>query len=635
MAQSENNQGCSPETAGQVSVPESLGRARLLVAAVAILAYLNTLNADFTFDDVFIVRDNPTIRSVAHIPQLFALDYWAGTPAPNRDTTLYRPFTLITYTLNRALTGPGPAGFHAVNILLHAAVCVLLFEVLFILFASWRLALVAATLFAVHPIHTEAVAGIVGRAEILAFGGIMGSILLYEYAMKAKRERSAWLFGAGSIAVFFLGMLSKELGIIVPALIVWREWLLLSAGEQTPERKHRRILWLGAAIIAAAVFLGLRSQAISGRGMTMGYMGVAPGLRMATALRVCLEYLELMLFPLRLCAEYWVTEVPIAHSWLDSGVVAAVGALLASAAFIFFYHRRFPAACWGMGVFAAALFPVSNLAFAIGVIKAERLLYTPSAGFFTLLACGITPLIYTENLRRRQLFRSIFALILLLLFARTWVRNRDWHDNLTLARATLKTSPNSPAFHEILAAHARKIGRNDVAQRHFLASLAARRNAGTLFNLGNIARDEKKSAEAESWYHQALAMAPHNPDIINNLALLLEKAGKTEAASRLLRDAIQHNPNHPGAYVNLLSICIAHHDLRTGLPLADKARQRFPAISDIHYNASALYSLAGKKEQARDSLATARALEARQKTGKTRRHNRQHAPIPGQKYGPH
>ena len=136
----------------------------LLVVASAIVVYLNAFGNDFVLDDIALIRDNVRIRSLANVPHLFASSYWGYGGAQ----ALYRPLVLVTYALNYAVHGLSTIGYTAVNVSLHAAVSLLLFELVRRIGGSLFAAVLAGVAFAVHPVHTEAVTGISGRPELLA-----------------------------------------------------------------------------------------------------------------------------------------------------------------------------------------------------------------------------------------------------------------------------------------------------------------------------------------------------------------------------------------------------------------------------------------------------------------------------------
>ena len=125
----------------------------LIVVAVAIVAFIQTLSFDFTFDDIPIVRDNPLIQSLANIEKIFHTNYW-GDRDRYETKYAYRPVTILTYAIQYALHGKHPFGYHLVNVLLHALACFFLFRLLALITSSTDLAFFASVLFAAHPIHT-------------------------------------------------------------------------------------------------------------------------------------------------------------------------------------------------------------------------------------------------------------------------------------------------------------------------------------------------------------------------------------------------------------------------------------------------------------------------------------------------
>src|SRR5512143_1191776 len=162
-------------------------RARWAFAAIALLAalpYLNALGGDFVFDDVGVIRDNPAVQRDAPW-RVFTTVYEPGA--------LYRPLTMLSYVAN-ARADRGPLGFHAVNVALHVAVAIAFYALALQLLAAPHAAWIAAALFAVHPIHTEAVSGIVGRAELLAaLAGLAALLALTEALDATGPARRRWL----------------------------------------------------------------------------------------------------------------------------------------------------------------------------------------------------------------------------------------------------------------------------------------------------------------------------------------------------------------------------------------------------------------------------------------------------------
>ncbi|HEX9149812.1 MAG TPA: hypothetical protein VF958_11680, partial [Thermoanaerobaculia bacterium] len=190
----------------------NLGRRRLLPDARAallivacVVCYANGLTGDFTYDDKAIVRDNPRLRAPAGLVSIFTTSYFGG---PRGQGTGYRPILLVTYAIQRWLHGGAVFGFHVVNLALHVIVTLLLARLLAQLGVPDTVAFGAALLFAVHPIHVEAVTSLVGRGETLAAAFVLGVLLLALRYRRERRARSAVL--ALLLLCYALGVLSKE-----------------------------------------------------------------------------------------------------------------------------------------------------------------------------------------------------------------------------------------------------------------------------------------------------------------------------------------------------------------------------------------------------------------------------------------
>ncbi|MFN8642223.1 MAG: hypothetical protein U0802_11400, partial [Candidatus Binatia bacterium] len=176
-----------------------LACAALVVAALAVAPYLNSLSNGFAFDDPDVVRDNPMV-TLDPPAALFTTVYHPGA--------LYRPLTMLTYVANHRL-GHGAMGFHAANVALHALVALAVFRLVHLLLGSLLAATVAGALFAVHPVHTEAVSNVVGRAELLAALLVLATLLATRRAL-ASRGGAAWAWRILAWLAFAAGLLAKE-----------------------------------------------------------------------------------------------------------------------------------------------------------------------------------------------------------------------------------------------------------------------------------------------------------------------------------------------------------------------------------------------------------------------------------------
>lgn len=307
---------------------------------LAILVYVNALSLGATLDDVYVVERNPLSHGVSEIGRIFTTSYWGFDPRLP-DESLYRPFTILTFALERSLFGHVLWISHALNVLLHATASALVFVTVRRLFQDARIALVAAVLFALHPVHVEAVAGLVGRAEVLAAIGI----LMCVYAWDRARD-GHWVWIVVAALACAVGALSKEIGVTAPAVVLAaevalpnRRWLL---------RGNRRA-WMAFAALALVVsaFLVVHAVVTAPNRESMGLIGLEASVRVPTALALLSEYARLCVFPLHLSADYTLRDVPLVASLADLRFLAGCAIVVTGIAAAWYARRSAPAITWG------------------------------------------------------------------------------------------------------------------------------------------------------------------------------------------------------------------------------------------------------------------------------------------------
>lgn len=570
-----------------------------MLAVLALLAaapYANTLRNDFVLDDVLMIVENPLIRDVGNAGKMFATNYWSRgqeNPPADTDPGLYRPLTVFTYALDYAAWKLNPAGYHFVNLLLHAAATLLLFLVAVEILQSPIAAFAAAALFAVHPIHTEAVTGIVGRAEILAtlfflLAFWLGAAAAFEARSRAG-VRAAALPAAAALA-YLLGLFAKETAVTLPAVQWVYDWMgkknLLQGSARRPAGNALpRYAAFGGALLIYFVF---RARAVSATRGWIGFEGVGAVERVLTASRVLMEYVGLLLFPYTLRADYWKADAPIAESpfeplvflslvlWVIVGIVAVRS------------FRRAPALFFSLAWFFITILPVSNLLLPIGVIKAERILYLPSAGF--CLCAGWLVARLEEKIRRPWLVALPLVPILAVLAVRTHARNADWKDTFTLALATLKVSPTSPWSNRVAALEYRKRG---VPDKTIALLQAAIREIPQyppfFFELGATLEQQGRLDEAIEAYRRALTLYPNYWEARESLGGALLKKNQPDAALREFAAIAAARPNHRGARVKLGNAYLTQGLVDQAIEQYRQAIALAPDDAEAHTNLGAAY----------------------------------------------
>lgn len=502
----------------------------LLLALLVLGAFANSFPGAYLSDDFPIIRDNPLVIE-PDLPAILVSDYWgAGV-----NSRLHRPLTILSYAGNRALFGPGAFSFHLVNVLLHLGVTLLLYATLLALGLGASVSWPAAALFAVHPIHTETVNIITGRAELLAALFMFLGLLL---ACRRGRLHHLWV-GISHVAA----LLSKETGAVFP--------LLLFLGDAFGERDWRGLLrrrWrlYGQSAAVTLAWLALRHWALPAARLAANTVRSLDNPLVAlefpwgpiTALKVQILYLGKLLLPARLHAVYVDRTIgPVAGLsdpwWVVVLVVAGGLAALAGLGW-----RRRQAYALGLAWYAAASLVTANILVITEYLMAERFAYAPSAGF-CLTAASLVGValgqIGDQKLRRRAA-AAVFGTALLLLAGRTLVRNADFRDHIGLWEAETRNAPDSIRAWIFLSGAYQQQARWEDAERAL--QVAARLDPGlteTWLSFGELYRRQSRDREARDAFRRALDTGMATYEALEGYALSSLRLGFPEDALAVLR----------------------------------------------------------------------------------------------------
>lgn len=523
-----------------------------LVFLAGVLVYANSLSNGFTFDDKVIVEHNPKIRSLDRLPEIWSSPYWPR----HRYIQNYRPLTLTTYALNYAVHGVAPFGFHLVNVILHGLVSAMVVALAFRLGLPPAASALAGLFFAVHPIHTEVVAGVVGRAELLASLAYIGGFLLWLRYRAGGRMRDL----AALVAVFVLGNLAKEHVVVLPFVLAGAE---LSFHRFRDRVGNRRLLraFLGCAAAGILVFL-LRNWAtgtpfagnLLAHPITSGLLYGEPAkVRVLTFLKVLLKVARLFVFPITLSPDYNFDQIPIPRGMepaVAGGLaVAAAGVLIAARAWR--TPRRFAMLAWA----GLTYFPVSNLLVPLPLLLAERTLYIPSIGLAVLLGDWIGGGTLWERAGRQRVAAILSAAVVLLWGARTVARNPVWHDQLSLFRAAVEASPNSATMQLGYGRVLLKNGRKEEAVAHLEKAVRIQPElAMALYQLSMAYQELNEPGKAEEAIRSLLRFRPDRPTPWLQLGRVLLMQGRTAEAASALRRSLAFDPRNEEARALLESI---------------------------------------------------------------------------------
>jgi tetratricopeptide (TPR) repeat protein len=423
-----------------------------LVVGAVVFAYANAPWGGLVFDARVLVAENPILRQATAGNVWFALthDYWQ----PMATDGLYRPLTILSFLVDQAILGHGDraAGYVIENVGLHAACACLVYGLVWRLVGRRWPATVAGLLFAVHPVATEAVTNVVGRADLLATAGVLGGLVCWGRGRAASGGRRA-LWASGLAVAVVTALFSKESGlVVVPAMLLHD--LALDGSIRRIRAEHVIVGGILAGYLLARWWVDRTGFPPEDLAPVDNPLVEAPfWLGRLTAVGVLVRQAALLVWPATLRVDYSYRQIPIvgwppgeAGDWVAVGGVAGIPLALWALARV---RRREPAVFFLGALAALAVLPSANLLRLIGSIMAERFLYLPLAGVAGMVAVLVDRTAGTG--RGRVVLNVVVAGVALGAIARTAARNLDWRDDRSLWAATVVTAPESAKAHKAYA----------------------------------------------------------------------------------------------------------------------------------------------------------------------------------------
>jgi len=526
-----------------------------VLAVVVLACFANSLGNDFVFDDKQIILDNRLLRSLANLPRLL--------------TASYRPLRDMSHAIDFALWGENAAGFHLTNILIHLANTLLVFTLIRRLAGDLTVALVAALIFAVHPIQTDAVTYISGRRDILFSLFYLVSFHCY----LSYKERSSRRYLGMFLVCWVLSLMAKEMAASLPALIfiwnfcdVWREqsgtwprrlWGALRAA-------FRRDRWLYVALIIAVMAYAWYMIFIK-RGSVLArdgfkYWGGNFYNNLLLILRVQAWDLKQLVWPTPIVQYKGAFDLPTTiFDWRVLVSLATVAATLTGGLLALNRHRLMAFAVLSYFVL---LLPASQI-IPHHELLADHYLYLPIMSFGLLAGLMIQKLA-ARGLTARRVAYTATAMALLAMALMTVMRNRVWKDDLSLWQANYQEVPNSiRAVSSLAKAYATSNpGRSEELYKRCVEIDPAYWPA--YYSLALLDRSREKAREAEALIRNGLSLSDaeiaesggQEPSMFRSqmtgaLALTKFSQGDADSAERLYREAISINPLNPQPYTML------------------------------------------------------------------------------------
>lgn len=581
-----------------------------MLAAAIVLAYAGSLDGPFVFDDRGTITDNQTIEDLSSAEVL---------DAPHETPVAGRPLANVTFALNYAIDGRRPAGYHIVNIALHALGALILFAIVARAQPSMNAAFAVALLWALHPLNTEAVNYITQRTELLMALCYLLTLLCAILALARRRRRGLW--EAAAVAACALGMASKESMVTAPMAVALFDRAFLFGSFREAFRARRRLYaGLAATWLLLAVLVWTSPRSLSA-GFTAHDADVWTYLLNQTVM--ISRYLQLASWPRDLVLFYgWPLPLTPADVWLSALLV--VGLLVLTA----FALRRHPRAGFLGAWFFLTLAPTSSVLPIMTEVGAERRMYLPLIGLIVLAVFGWRRLIarWTAARRRRALLAAPLVVIAMALAAGTIARTREYQSSLRLAETSFERWP-VPGTHSMYGTELAAAGRFGEAEAHLRAAsdvhpparyylatvlaalgrhgeavgsferyiadspveLAMVRRARGLLAESLIAQG--RAADAASVYRRMIEAHPDDQEAMQLLAQTLIRLGSFEEALPIYRRLVQMSPDDPRVLGGLGIALASTGRVREALPWFERA-----------------VAIEPESARARQNLARARAL---------------------------
>jgi tetratricopeptide (TPR) repeat protein len=452
------------------------------------------------------------------------------------ESAFYRPLQAFTHMVDYSLWKLNPSGYHAMNIFLHILASLSLYWLVNIIFQDKLLSFFTAILFVVHPIHTEAITYISGRADPMALLFMLISFIFYIKYLKTENVGTYLLI----FLSYTLALLSKENSLILPVLLLLYHFSF---------KKRIKLKAIMPFVILVTCYLGSRLILLKSATIHISKFSEItariPGFFAALG-----SYLKLLVLPFGLHVDYG-NRLFSFSSWKPlSGLIILTCLLVYAGKKRNSNNLVFFSISW----FFLGLLPVSNIFFPLPFYLAEHYLYLPSIGFFLILAKLLTDVYRIK--KYRLLVKGLVVFLLVFYSHLTIKQNRYWNNPFSLFQNSLKYEPQNPRSYN---------------------------------NLGIAYADAGKTSEAISCFLKVLEIKPDHLRAQNNLGLQYAKKDKHQEAIALFKKVTKTKPNYSEAYNNLGSVYLAKGEVNQAIATYKKALEINPDYALAHNNLGVAY----------------------------------------------
>ncbi|MBN3038084.1 MAG: tetratricopeptide repeat protein [Candidatus Omnitrophica bacterium] len=510
----------------------------VLICALGLLAYANSLKGEFVWDDTNLIEKNVYVKDFKHIPKLFTKDI---SSSAKQGSGFFRPLQMFTYMLDFKLWRLNPIGYHLINVLLHILSALCVFWFIMMLYDDHILSILTGLLFLLHPLHTEAVSYISGRSDPLALLFMLLAFIYYIKYLKIKNILSLLLM----LIAYILALLSREITLILPLLLLIYHYIFKEKLKSGPFFSILGIAFV-YIIIRATLLRSILAQAAE-----TTFFQRLPGFFVAIT-----TYIRLLFLPFGLHMEYGNQT----FSWAAPKAIFGLFIFVLSLVYILRDRERRDIYKFSLLWFFVALLPVSNL-YPLNAYMAEHWLYIPSIGFCLLLARPLTTLY-----DKKRNFVIISSILILVCYTFITVNQNDyWREPISFYQRTLCYAPDSARVYSELGLAYDDIGKPDKAIPAY-----------------------KKAIEIDPGYER-----PHT-----YLGLAYRESGREKESLAAFKKAIELDPRRADVHINLGNLYVSLKQYKAAIGEYQKAIELNPDIAESHYDSGVAYEAMGEYQKA-------------------------------------
>ncbi|PCH97054.1 MAG: hypothetical protein COB85_03010 [Bacteroidetes bacterium] len=605
----------------------NLSKEYIAIFLLAFGLYANTLGHKYTLDDKIVITENQfTTQGFSGISDLLTTDVFVGFYGKEKNLVTgkrYRPLSLVTFAIEWQLFGKNPFMSHLINLLLYALTGMLLFTLMKMVLPDkldnpWYLTtpLIIAAIYVAHPLHTEVIANIKGRDEILSLLGSLGALYFTLKWLDTKVIKHMLL----SLMCLFLALFSKENAITFLFVIPVTVHYFTNYSFKDNMRSALALVGISAVYIAIRFsLLGIPDTAEATELMNNPFVNSSTSDKFATIFYTFGIYLKLLFFPHPLTHDYYPFHIPIV-GWSNIWVLLSllIYGLMAFWTILGFKTRK--PSFYGIAFYLATFSVVSNVVFPIGSFMNERFMYFPTIGFAIILGIAFTFGIYKHIPRNKNnmlLVNSILILMLVGYSYKTVSRNMDWKNDLSLALADVVNSPNSAKANMSagLSLINRAENEKDAVKRNTIIQAITYLNKSLVLYpsyiqpmllMGNAYYQIEEYENSLLYFEGCLKLRPNYSFAVNNIEHVGDLGVRNKNSALAVKSyglLIKHTPNNYRLYLKLGQVYGRDlHNNVTALEYLKKALELSPGNIDVLNKLGIIYSMQGQNQLAIDAF---------------------------------